>query len=169
MSLKDDGKVSHKDISINTSLKDDGKVSHIDVNDASKGFSIWSDAKLGKEDLNDWYFIMPSLIVDGNNETDHGAGNKFHGIAVKLYHGVGISWDGRAIRHNSTVNLSSNNGKKRHEKQHVYGTFVAAKTAILEYGLIGSKMALEKELEKRKQSPILNHIATEDKKQKANK
>ena len=36
MSLKDDGKVSHKDISINTSLKDDGKVSHIDVNELDK-------------------------------------------------------------------------------------------------------------------------------------
>jgi len=36
MSLKDDVKVSHKDISINTSLKDDGKASHIDVNELDK-------------------------------------------------------------------------------------------------------------------------------------
>ncbi|KAI2500446.1 hypothetical protein MHU86_14050 [Fragilaria crotonensis] len=65
--------------------------SHFDSNDASQGFSVWTEEMPGVAD--NWYFVMPNL---------HGVsvdGRAFEGVAIKLRHGTAISWDGRLIRH----------------------------------------------------------------------
>jgi hypothetical protein len=60
---------------------------------------------------------------------------------VKLGHGVAISWDGRVIRH--CTSASHPDGMERgrvgevkdsHFKNHLYGTFSAAKEKIVRMG-----------------------------------
>ena len=62
-------------------------------------------------------------------------------MAVKLGHGVAISWDGRVIRH--CTSASHPDGMERgrvgevkdsHFKNHLYGTFSAAKEKIVRMG-----------------------------------
>jgi hypothetical protein len=43
-----------------------------------------------------WYFILPNMHV----ETSQGS---YSGVAIKLYDGVVISWDGRVIKHCTSV------------------------------------------------------------------
>ncbi|KAI2501506.1 hypothetical protein MHU86_12951 [Fragilaria crotonensis] len=94
--------------------------SHYDVNDASQGFSIWTEDDPGSTD--DWYFVLPNVY--GKRD---GKGPTYNGMAIRLKHGVMISWDGRLIRHCTSM-------MRRAEGKHVYGTFFAAKTAIVRYG-----------------------------------
>ena len=69
-----------------------GDTSHFDVHDASQGFRVWNEDVPGCGA--NWFFVLPNvhgLKPDGVT--------KFRGMAVKLGHGVAISWDGRVIRH----------------------------------------------------------------------
>jgi hypothetical protein len=68
-----------------------GNASHFDVHDASQGFSVWTEEVCGRGA--NWYILMPNLY---GKRPD---GRLFAGIAVKLAHGVAISWDGLVIRH----------------------------------------------------------------------
>ena len=95
--------------------------SHYDVNDASQGFSIWTEDEPGT--TTDWYFVLPNVFGKKNS-----AGTTYNGMAIKLTHGVLISWDGRLIRHCTSM-------MQRKKDCHVYGTFFAAKTAIVRYGV----------------------------------
>ncbi len=73
-----------------------GNSSHFDVHDASQGFSVWTEDFPGCGA--NWFFVVPNvhgLKSDGVT--------KFRGLAVKLGHGVAISWDGRVIRHCTSV------------------------------------------------------------------
>jgi hypothetical protein len=50
------GHVTHTlDLSVNMS-----NASHYDVNDASQGFSIWTEDKPGT--TKNWYFVLPNLV-----------------------------------------------------------------------------------------------------------
>lgn len=65
--------------------------SHCGVHDASKGFSVWTKVTPGL--ASNLHLIMPNL---------HGisvSGKIFNGVAIKLRHGMAISWDGQVIRH----------------------------------------------------------------------
>jgi hypothetical protein len=114
-------------------LVDLGNLSHYDVGDVSKGFSVWIE-EVPSLALN-WYFVMPNLFCIGND------GNPYNGMAVKLYHGTAISWDGRVIRH--CTSLTSPDGRPETQfvsesLNHVYGTFSAAKERI---GNVGQRIA----------------------------
>ncbi|KAI2505999.1 hypothetical protein MHU86_8410 [Fragilaria crotonensis] len=111
-----------------------GNVSHFDVNDASQGFSVWTEEMPGC--ASNWYLIFPNL---------HGrrpCGTKYNGIAVKLYHGTAISWDGRAVRHCTSVSRPDGPGTAPvrsgggcwNGNNHLYGTFTAAKEKIVAAG-----------------------------------
>ena len=114
-----------------------GNSSLYDVNDASQGYSMWTEEVLGLGQ--NWYFVLPNvqgLRPDGKA--------KFRGMAVKLGHGVGISWDGRVIRHCTSV--SCPDGKecgyvaRRREspfRNYLYGTFTSAKEKIVGAGRAG--------------------------------
>ncbi|KAI2495151.1 hypothetical protein MHU86_19382 [Fragilaria crotonensis] len=117
------------DMSINL-----GNSSHFDVNDASQGFSLWTEEVPGCGE--NWYFVLPNvhgLRPDGRT--------KFRGMAVKLGHGVAISWDGRVIRHCSSVSCPDGKefgfvtrGRDSSFRNHLYGTFTAAKEKIVKAG-----------------------------------
>jgi hypothetical protein len=96
--------------------------SHYDVNDASQGFSIWTEDSPGT--TKDWYFVLPNVYGRRN-----GDGHRtYNGLAIQLTHGVLISWDGRLIRHCTSLM------NRPQESEHVYGTFFAAKNSIVRYG-----------------------------------
>jgi hypothetical protein len=66
-----------------------GNTSHYDKGDQSQCFSIWTCRKIG---ASNWAFLGPNttVLVDGH---------LYHGIAIKLYHGRALGWDGHIIRH----------------------------------------------------------------------
>jgi hypothetical protein len=64
--------------------------SHYDVNDATQGFSIWTEDEPGG--VKDWYFVLPNVYGRRMPNTDGTPGEMFHGVAIKLAHGVLISW-----------------------------------------------------------------------------
>ena len=105
-----------------------GNASHFDVHDASQGFSLWTEEFPGRG--SNWYFVMPNL---------HGMrpdGTAFSGLAVRLTHGVAISWDGRVIRR--CTSLSQPDGPVGcgidGVMNHLYGTFTSAKERVVEAG-----------------------------------
>jgi hypothetical protein len=70
---------------------------HYDVHDALQGFSVWTEEKPGV--AKGWYFIIPNV---------HGrkAGrSSFADVAIKRHHGTAISWDGRAVRHCTSITM----------------------------------------------------------------
>lgn len=70
---------------------------HLDVYDNSRSFSIWAEKKPGN--ATNWYFIMPDVSLNGSR-----------GVAVRLHHGCVICWDGRLIRHcTSLTNVDQGN------------------------------------------------------------
>jgi hypothetical protein len=125
-------------MSIDTS---DGLInsSHYDGNDASQGIGAWTEEVPGL--AHNWYFVMPNM---------HGIradGRPFNGIAIKLQHGTAISWDGRLIRH--CTSMMNPDGPEGHSnpvgRNHVYGTFSAAKERVVNAGR--KRMALLTEME----------------------
>jgi hypothetical protein len=72
--------VTHSmDLSVNLSNS-----SHYDVNDASQGFSIWTEERPGT--TKSWYFVLPNM-----NGKFPDSEREYYGIAIKLTHGVLIS------------------------------------------------------------------------------
>ena len=110
-----------------------GNSSHNGVNDFSQGFAVRTEEKPGK--ASNWYFILPNV---------HGTradGTRFSGLAVRLYHGVAISWDGRVLRHCTSVSKPdgedgakvSSGGGQRFDN-YLYGTFTACKEKVVQAG-----------------------------------
>ena len=116
-----------------------GNASHFDVHDASQGFSVWTEELRGCGA--NWFFIMPNL---------HGVrpdGVPFAGVAIRLSHGVAISWDDRIICHCTSLSKpdgpdGNRVGEGRH-RNHLYGTFTAAKERVVNAGRILSAKALQ--------------------------
>jgi hypothetical protein len=77
-----------------------GNASHYDVGDASVCYSIWCELEPGS--ATNWFFVLPNVLVKYGGET-------YHGVVITLFHGVGISWDGRMIRHGTSI---TNTGTK---------------------------------------------------------
>lgn len=77
--------------------------SHHDVNDKSMCVSFWVKRTNGQ--VKDWYFILPNVTMNGKK-----------GLVIKLFHGCVVSWDGRIIRHCSTVG-------ERDKENHVHGVW----------------------------------------------
>ena len=94
--------------------------SHYDVNDGSVGYAVWTESSPGS--AKNWYFILPSVY--GETPT----GEPFSGLAIELSHGIAIQWDGRVVRHCTSI-------MQTQESNHVYGTFCAAKTKLVDFGL----------------------------------
>ena len=93
----------HRVIDLETVLVIDADVSvdlsnasHYDVNDASQSFSIWTE-DFPNTTLN-WYLVLPNVYGTKSHN-----GRNYNGVAIKLTHGTLISWDGRLIRHCTSV------------------------------------------------------------------
>jgi len=79
---------------------------HLDVNDADIGVSIWVEEE--KNNHKNWYILLPSTYASSDE--------KKRPIAIKVFHGIFMAWDGRKVRHctSYTTLLGKNN---------VYGCF----------------------------------------------
>jgi hypothetical protein len=115
------------DVSVNL-----GNASHYDVHDASQGFSVWTEEIRGLG--SNWFFVMPNL---------HGKrpdGRPFRGVAIKLSYGTAISWDGRVIRHATSLSKPDGvDGMRVGDagycpRNHLFGTFTAAKERVIKAG-----------------------------------
>jgi hypothetical protein len=113
---------------IDTSV-DLGNSSHFDVGNVLQGFSVWTEEVPSL--ASNWYFVMPNL-----NGMENG-GYPFDGVAVKLYHGTAISWDGLVIRHSTLLTSPDGSGTQfgLGKRNHVSGTFSAVKKRIVNAGL----------------------------------
>jgi hypothetical protein len=72
--------------------------SHVDSGDAMKGFAMWFS-----DDLNnpgDWYLIFPNMVGTREDATT------YQGVAIKLYHGVMVAWDGLSFSDLKPLSLS---------------------------------------------------------------
>lgn len=119
-----------------------GNSSHFDVHDASQGYSVWTEEIPGCGA--NWYFVLPN--VHGTRAHRRGAhgeqlkGEPFEGLAIKLGHGVAISWDGRVIRHCTSISQPDGlcgqkvGSDRKKFSNKLYGTFTAAKEKIVKAG-----------------------------------
>jgi len=96
------------DVSVN--LKN---ATHYDIGDASKSCSVWvrgafpskgkqNSAKSSSQEtpvegdaVDDRFFVLPNALVRFRGTT-------YNGVAIRLFHGVSISWDGRVVRHGTS-------------------------------------------------------------------
>jgi hypothetical protein len=93
---------------------------HYDVNDASMGFVVFSESN--PYSTNGWYFTLPNVLVKFQNRT-------YHGLALKLNHGACIHWDGRIIRHGTSVHQRSSTD------DHTVGFFWGASSRAVDTGM----------------------------------
>ena len=114
------------------------------VHDASQGYSVWTEELRGHGE--NWFFVMPNLY------SKHPDGKPFAGVAIRLTHGVAISWDGRIIRHCTSLSEPDGPDGKRvgagegGHGNHLYGTFTAAKERVVSAGRTLSERALQSKL-----------------------
>jgi hypothetical protein len=104
-----------------------GNASHYNVGDVLQGFSVWTEEVPGL--AANWFFLMPNVCGMNN-------GIPFNGVAIKLYHGTSICWDGRVIRHCTSMTFPDGintefGGGAQPTLNHVYGTFSALKRGLL--------------------------------------
>jgi hypothetical protein len=114
--------------------------SHYSVNDASQGFSVWTEDMPGVAD--NWYFVMPNL---------HGVsvdGKSFNGVAGKICHDTTFFWVGHIIRHCTSRSrpdgLGTNVvGSANGMVNHLYCTCTCAKERLVNTGRTWAKMTQE--------------------------
>ena len=68
---------------------------HLDKGDVSSGVSLWlrENIDASSDTIDNWWFVFPNLRMNENT----------NGIAIKLSHGVCIEWDGRVLKHCSSI------------------------------------------------------------------
>jgi hypothetical protein len=109
-----------------------GNSSHYDVNDATQGYAVWTEENPSMG--SNWFFVMPN--VHGNRPD----GVPFLGLAVRLCHGAAISWDGRALRHCTSISMPEGPEGERVKRtrqnfqNNLFGTFTSAKEKIVAAG-----------------------------------
>lgn len=92
-----------------------GNEGHCDVFDEGISIVIWvyENHAVG-ESTDDWRFVLPSLRTgDGKEKRD--------GVSIPIYHGLVLIYDGRVIRHATSIPLGSRGNK--------YGIFHGSNTA----------------------------------------
>jgi hypothetical protein len=103
------------------------------MSDASPGFTVWTETVPGQ--ATNWYFVLPNVY---GRRLD---GQQFSGLAIELTHGVAVCWDGRVIRHGTSIMNLGNKVLRKNKADgclvklnNVYGTFCAAKTRLVDFG-----------------------------------
>jgi hypothetical protein len=67
-----------------------GNSAHLDNADGSRSIAVWVEEEPGS--ANNWSFLLPDVSIDGSL-----------GVVIKLFHGAVVSWDGRKVRHCSSI------------------------------------------------------------------
>jgi hypothetical protein len=70
--------------------KDLGNSAHYDTRDDTRGICIWIEEVPAT--ATNWYFVLPDVSISGSR-----------GVCIKLFHGAVLSWDGRLVRHCTSV------------------------------------------------------------------
>jgi predicted SnoaL-like aldol condensation-catalyzing enzyme len=96
---------------------------HYDVNDASMGFVVFAESK--PHTTSHWNFVLPNVLVKFNNHS-------YHGLALKLHHGACIHFDGRIIRHGTSMH------NRFSKDEHTMGFFWAASSKAFATGITTS-------------------------------
>jgi hypothetical protein len=99
-----------------------GNASHYDVRDGSTGISMWTELVPGSAE--NCYFVLSNLVVKYG-------GNVHVGVLIKLEHGTAISWDGRIIRHCTSVTYENGKQNSSVVGNHIFGTFWSTKSDTL--------------------------------------
>ena len=86
-----------------------GNSSHYDNTDKSMSFAVWVEKNKDKNKAQNWYFVLPN-VTDGN----------CNGVVIQLFHGAALSWDGRVLRHCTSVTTV-------HPDNAVYSGFICSK------------------------------------------
>jgi carnitine O-acetyltransferase len=68
---------------------------HIDPRDTSLTWCVWAHTGSAPDD---WFFVFPDVSIGGSK-----------GVAFKLAHGTMMSWDGRLVRHCTSISTSKGN------------------------------------------------------------
>mmetsp|Transcript_913 Transcript_913/g.1806 ORF Transcript_913/g.1806 Transcript_913/m.1806 type:complete len:291 (+) Transcript_913:2369-3241(+) len=71
-----------------------GQEAHFDADDMGKSISIWVERKVGR--AGNWFLCFPNMMV-------HYKGKVFNGLRIQLFHGAVVEWDGRRMKHFTTV------------------------------------------------------------------
>jgi hypothetical protein len=93
-----------------TASIDLGNATHYDIGDASYGYSVWTESK--ESTASNWYFMLPNVLLKISGVT-------YQGVAVQLFHGIAIAWDGRVIRHGTSLTTCG-------PENHTFGWFLSA-------------------------------------------
>ena len=92
--------------------------SHVDSRDGSTGLAIYAEVTPG--DAKNWRFVYPNIRINFR-------GRLYNGLAVDLSHGLSILWDGREIRHGTTIHdLDEDNNS-------TFGLWFGANGATFDY------------------------------------
>ena len=68
--------------------------SHVDSRDGSTGLALYAEVTPG--DARNWRFVYPNIKINFR-------GRLYNGLSVDLSHGLSMLWDGREIRHGTTI------------------------------------------------------------------
>lgn len=79
-----------KSLDISVNLHNPG---HYDLRDMGYAIAIWLRMCPERPDPDDWFFLLPNASIVLPN------GKESHGVAIKLYHGTMISWNGTEVKH----------------------------------------------------------------------
>ena len=71
-----------------------GNEFHYDADDLSRTFAHWIERYPGT--AKNWYLVFPNMIVYEN-------GVEYHGLRIELCDGAVVEWDGRVMKHCTTV------------------------------------------------------------------
>ena len=82
---------------------------HFDNGDAGPGIGIWLSSNAKETKI--WYFVLPNSSINGSK-----------GVAIKLFHGCMIEWDGTKVKH------CSMHGNDHDKDLGLVGLFMGPKT-----------------------------------------
>ena len=91
-----------------------GNEAHFDVLDDGESVSVWVEVLPGS--ANNWYLCFPNMEIISN-------GKVYHGLRIRLCHGAIVNWDGRVMKHFTSV---TDVGKDNH----VFGYFFCPSTRL---------------------------------------
>ena len=84
---------------------------HYDNGDAGEGVGLWFKDGCDHNAADNWYFLLPNCSIDGSK-----------GVAIKLRHGLMISWNGREVKH-----CSVDPGHTSTSEDNLFGALVGPK------------------------------------------
>ena len=71
---------------------------HLDTSDESHSVVYWTESVPGGTD--GWYLLFPNILVKRSDKKN--CSKTHHGLAIRLFHGAAVAWDGRVLRHCTT-------------------------------------------------------------------